>query len=257
MSRRHAATTGCALAVAALTLTAALAAAEPQTAVPHSAPPTQQPPPPGVLEALQRDLGLTREQALARLRNEARLTLVEAELRSLLGDRFGGSWFMGTISQTLVVATTSADDIPRITAAGARPKIVTRSLSQLALIKQKLEKVLATHPHGGGVRYVDVKINKVVILSATPTETRKVVKTVDVDMTAVTVVFSKERPWPADDVRNRPPYSVSATAYCSSGSVATHGVQNGSTVAEHCGNRGTGSGGAARGGPAVSPGTEP
>jgi hypothetical protein len=256
MSRRHAAATGCALAITALTLTAALAAAEPQTAVPHAAPPTQQPPPPGVLEALQRDLGLTREQALARLRNEARLTRVEAELRGRLGDHFGGSWFMGTISQTLVVATTSAADIPRITAAGARPRIVTRSLSQLTLIKQKLEKVLATHPHGGSVRYVDVKINKVVVLSMTPTETRKVVKTVDVDMTAVTVVFSKERPWPSDDVRNRPPYSVSATAYCSSGSVATHEVQNGSTVAEHCGNPGTGSGGAAPGGPAVSPDTE-
>ena len=251
MSRRHAATTGCALAVTALTLVAALACrrtsdSRPRTAVPPAAPPTQQPPPPGVLEALQRDLGLTREQALARLRNEARLAPVEAELRDRLGDRFGGSWFMGKISQTLVVATTSAADIPQIAAAGARPRIVPRSLAQLTLIKQKLDKVLATHPYGGSVRYVDVKIDKVVILSATPTETRKLVETLDVDMTAVTVVFSKERPRP-DDVR--PPYSVSATAYCSSGSVATREAQNGSTVTGHCGRPGTGSGGAAPGRP--------
>jgi hypothetical protein len=207
-----------------------------------------------VLEALQRDLGLTREQALARLRNEARLALVEAELRDRLGDRFGGSWFMGKISQTLVVATTSAADIPQIAAAGARPRIVPRSMAQLTLIKQKLDKVLATNPYGGSVRYVDVKIDKVVILSATPTETRKVVETLGVDMTAVAVVFSKERPRP-DDVG--PPYPVSATAYCSSDSVATRETQNGSTVAGHCGNPGTGSGGAAPGGPAVSPDTEP
>jgi hypothetical protein len=196
MSRRHVVTTGCVLAIIALTLTAALAASAPEPTAPRAAPPTQQPPPPGVIEALMRDLGLTREQALTRLRNEARLTQIEAKLRSRLGDRFGGSWFMGTVSQTLVVATTSAADIRQIAAAGARPKIVIRSLAQLAPIKQKLDEALSVHPRGGSVRYIDVKINKVVVLSRTPAETRKVIKTLGVDMTAVTVVFSTEQPWP-------------------------------------------------------------
>jgi hypothetical protein len=69
-------------------------------------------------------------------------------------------------------------------------------------------------------------------------------------------VFSTERPWPVDDVRNSPPHSVSATAYCSSGSVATRETPNGSAVAGRCGNPDTGSGAAASGGPAVSPDPE-
>jgi hypothetical protein len=207
MSRRHAVATGCVLAFAALTLTAALAAAEPQTAVPQAAPPTWQPPSPEIIEAIQRDLGLTREQAVTRLRNEARLTGVEAQLRARLGDRFGGSWFLGALAQTLVVATTSSSDIPQITAAGARPQVVKLSLAQLTLIRQKLDKALSADPRGGSVRYVDVMTNKVVVLSMTPAETRKLISTVDVDATAVTVVFSTEKPWPRRDGRDdgRPP----------------------------------------------------
>ncbi|WP_051865846.1 trypsin-like serine protease [Streptosporangium roseum] len=83
-----------------------------------------------MLEALQRDLGLTREQAQTRLLNEARLRPVEAKLRRRLGSRFGGSWFAGSIAQTLVVATTDSADIPQVLAAGARGEVVNRSTTE-------------------------------------------------------------------------------------------------------------------------------
>ncbi|GAA4192740.1 hypothetical protein GCM10022252_34610 [Streptosporangium oxazolinicum] len=230
MSRSHIATTGCVLAITALTLTtlpavaahwaagAALArttlpaVTPPRTAGTAPAPPprpsvtaTRPPsapavasPPPGVIEALQRDLGLTREQAEARMLNEARLAPIEARLREELGDRFGGSWFIGTIAQTLMIATTSATDVPRIVSAGARAKVVRASLATLKALKQKLDETLPPHPVAGGVRYVDVRSNKVVILSRYATATRNIVKSTGVDMSMVVVVASKEDPRPWD-----------------------------------------------------------
>ena len=95
-----------------------------------------------MIEALQRDLDLTREQAQARLLNEARLAPVEAQLRSRLGARFGGSWFTGTIAQTLVVATTGPADLPQIIAAGAQAEVVTRSYAELDTAMNNLDEKL-------------------------------------------------------------------------------------------------------------------
>ncbi|MET8340026.1 S1 family peptidase, partial [Streptosporangium canum] len=90
MSRRHAITTGCVLAITALT--AAPVVAQPRTAETPAAVAVRRSPP-GMIEALQRDLGLTREQAEERLANEARLAPIEAQVREQLGDRFGGAWY--------------------------------------------------------------------------------------------------------------------------------------------------------------------
>ncbi|WP_329429789.1 S1 family peptidase [Streptosporangium sp. NBC_01495] len=230
MSRSHIATTGCVLAITALALTtlpavaahwaagAALALSplpaltRPRTVGTALAPPPRPPvtptrkpsapvvvsPPPGVIEALQRDLGLTREQAEARLLNEARLAPIEAQLREELGDHFGGSWFTGIIAQTLVIATTSAGDVPRIVSAGARAKVVRASLATLRALKQKLDDTLPAHPTSGSVRYVDVQSNKVVILSRYAAATRNIVKSIGVDTSMVVVVASKEDPRPWD-----------------------------------------------------------
>lgn len=60
------------------------------------------------MEALQRDLHLSAEQAQTRLLNEIRLTPIAGQLRRRLGIRFAGSWLQGPTAQTLVVATTNA-----------------------------------------------------------------------------------------------------------------------------------------------------
>ena len=92
-----------------------------------------------MIAAFQRDLGITGEQAQARLLNEARLAPIEAQLRSRLGDRFGGSWFTGTIAQTLVVATTDPADLPQIIAAGAQGEVVKRSYAELDTAMNNLD----------------------------------------------------------------------------------------------------------------------
>ncbi|MGW0595363.1 S1 family peptidase [Streptosporangium sp. NPDC002607] len=205
MSRRHIVTAGCVLTLTALTssVVPAVVPVREASAFATSSTGKRKPPPdpikqlpPGMIEALQRDFGLTRAQAETRLRNEARLTMVEARLRDMLGGCFGGSWLMGPLSETLVVATTSTADIPRIVAAGARPKVVAASLAKLRAIKQKLDESLPNHPTGGSVRYVDVKSNKVVILSRHAEATRLLVASVPVDRSLVVVQPSTETPRP-------------------------------------------------------------
>ncbi|GAA3421440.1 hypothetical protein [Streptosporangium vulgare] len=98
MPRKHAAITGCVLAITALTATAVPAAAHPLTTGVATTAVTLKPPP-GMIAALQRDLHLTQEQAQARLLNETRLAPVAAQLRAELGDTFGGSWLAGDLAQ--------------------------------------------------------------------------------------------------------------------------------------------------------------
>ncbi|MEU4405743.1 S1 family peptidase [Streptosporangium sp. NPDC023963] len=200
--------------------------------------------PRGVIEALQRDLGLTRSQAETRLRNEIRLAPVEERLREELGGRFGGSWLTGTLAQTLVVATTSAADIPRIISAGARAEVVRASLATLKAIKRKLDEALPDRPIGGSVRYVDVRSNKVVVLSRHASVTQNVLRSIGVDTDLVVVVASQENPRPLHLVE-RPPYGLKGgDAYyvgenrCSVGFPVTRGTRRGFVTAGHCGRKG-------------------
>ncbi|ACZ91548.1 S1 family peptidase [Streptosporangium roseum] len=233
MSRRHVITTGCVLTITALTLTAAPAVATSPT-VNTSVVLSARQPPPGMIEALQRDLGLTREQAQTRLLNEARLRPVEAKLRRRLGDRFGGSWFTGITAQGLVVATTSSADIPQIRAAGARGEVVDRSMAELDATVEEVDAALSTHPNGR-VRYVDVKANKVVILSDAPSATRSLIEAAGVDPVAVRVVPSDEQPRPLSDLQGGTPYYIGSTSRCSVGFSVLRGAQNGFVSAGHCG----------------------
>jgi hypothetical protein len=239
MSRRHVITTGCVIAITALALTPVQVAARSRTADTSVALSAWKPPP-GMLEALQRDLRLSKEQAQTRLINEARLAPVEAELRRKLGARFAGSWFAGTIAQNLVVATTASSDIPQIVAAGARAEIVTRSLADLAGIKEHIDSTVPTRRQAGTVRYVDVRTNKVVVLSKEKEveQATNVLESSGVDPVAVRVEASEETPQLLDDIIGGIPYYIGTSERCSIGFSVTHGSQNGFVSAGHCGKKG-------------------
>ncbi|MFJ2034389.1 S1 family peptidase [Streptosporangium sp. NPDC087985] len=236
MPRRHAVISGCVLAVTALVLAAAPAVAH-SPAAGTSDTLAALKPPPGMLEALQRDLHLTRDQAETRLLNEIRLGPVEAQLHRRLGDRFGGSWFMGSVAQILVVATTDPADLPLIAALGARGEVVSRSLAQLNAIIDKVDTVLSTHQNGL-VRYVDVRTNKVVILSDAPSATVAILRASGVDPVAVRVVSSNERPQPLSNLVGGDAYYVGPLVSCSIGFSVLHGTQSGFVSAGHCGTAG-------------------
>ena len=237
MSRRHAVAAGCALAITALTLMAVPVAAKPPAAEVEAAPAGWKPPP-GMIAAFQRDLELTGEQAQARLLNEARLAPIEARLRSQLGERFGGSWFTGTIAQTLVVATTDPADLAQIVAAGAQGEVVKRSYAELDATMNNLDGSLPGRLSGGAVRFVDVKNNRIVVLTTEPLETEDLIQASGVDSSVVRAVQSAERPRLLDDVRGGDAYYVNVTSRCSVGFAVTRGTQNGFVSAGHCGKKG-------------------
>ncbi|MFJ2030872.1 S1 family peptidase [Streptosporangium sp. NPDC087985] len=234
MFRRRASITGCALTIIALVLTAVPAAASsPRTGTLSAKPP------PGMLEALQRDLGLSAEHAQARLLNEIRLTPIATQLRRRLGTRFAGSWLLGPTAQTLVVATTDPADIPQITIMGARAKVVGRSLTDLQVIKKRLDDVLPRHPRAGSVRYIDTTSNEVVVLAEEPRTAQAIIKAVGVDTTAVKVVPSTERPRLLSDLIGGQGYFIGATSRCSTGFSVIGETQKGFISAGHCGKPGT------------------
>ncbi|WP_231510098.1 alpha-lytic protease prodomain-containing protein [Streptosporangium roseum] len=236
MSRRRARAMGCVLAIAALTLTTAPAAARP-TAQPPDVPAAEfvRKPPPGMIQALQRDLRLNQAQAETRLLNETRLTPIEANLRRRLGDHFAGAWFAGNLAQTLVVATVDSTDAPVIAALGARPLVVSRSLIELRAVKAKIDAALISDRAAVSVRYVDVRTNKVVILSKEAPVITALLDAADVDLAAVRVVTSDEHPRPLYDLIAGDPYYVGAATRCSVGFSVTKGTQKGFISAGHCG----------------------
>lgn len=81
---------------------------------------------PGALDALQRDLGLTRAAALDRLAAEDRAGAVDRRVRAELGPRLGGTWYDAR-SARLVAAVTDPADAAAVRAAGAEPRPVAHS----------------------------------------------------------------------------------------------------------------------------------
>ncbi|GAA2986712.1 S1 family peptidase [Streptosporangium longisporum] len=263
MFRTCAAAMGCLLAVTVLTSTPPATASRPARAlpavsgveVPERVLPARKPPM-GMLKAIRRDLGLTEDQAQSRLLNESRLTSIAAQLRERLGDRFAGSWLRGVAGQTLVVATTGRADAAQITAAGARPLIVARSLTRLRAVKEKLATARPALSEVSSVRYIDVRANKVVISSSTPRAATSSIKAAGVSPAAVRVVLSAEQPRllqagmpvdpqpyppgaPPTDLVGGQAYYSGATTRCSVGFAVTRGTQKGFISAGHCGTPGT------------------
>ncbi|MGC5016538.1 S1 family peptidase [Streptosporangium sp. DT93] len=213
-------------------------------------------PPLGMLAAIHRDLGLTEDQAQSHLLNESRLTPVAARLQERLGERFAGSWLQGPVGQTLVVATTSRADVAQIVAAGARPLVVARSLASLRAVKEKLAAARPALSAVSSARYIDVKTNRVVVLSSTPKAAVSSIKAAGVSPAAVQVVLSAEKPRllqagtpidpqpyppgaPPTDLVGGQAYYAGARTRCSVGFAVARGTQKGFVSAGHCGTPGT------------------
>jgi streptogrisin C len=116
----------------------------------------------GMFAAMQRDLGLTADQALARMDQESRASAVEATLRDQLAGSFGGAWFDSSAGK-LVVAVTDASKVGQVSAAGAAARVVQRSAAQLDAAKSTLDARGASAPASVAGWYVDLASNSVVV----------------------------------------------------------------------------------------------
>ncbi len=202
--------------------------------------------------ALQRDLSLTAAQADARLTKEAWAIKTRKALAEQLGTTYGGAWLDADATQ-LTVAVTNADRAAAVRAAGAEPKLVTRSARQLDAVKQNLDRRAKSAAASIPGWYVDPATNSVVVLS-TPknlSAARTFIAASGVPADAVRVVSTAQRPKllsaPAPSpssssstpdslvVRGGDPYFIDNVARCSVG----FSVEGGFVSAGHCGQAGS------------------
>ncbi|MFP8964003.1 carbohydrate-binding protein [Streptomyces nanhaiensis] len=248
LHRRVAGACAAAVAAGALTLTALLpgtATADPAASAPRKADARQASSalsslPPGLLKAMQRDLGLTAGQAKDRLVNESRAGAAAGELRLALGGDFAGAWVAGDDAATLTVATTDASDARRISAKGARAKVVEHTLAELEAAKAGLDRAAEKgSTTAAPVWYVDVRTNSVVVHASDTAKARAFAEAAGADSDLVRVVKSAEKPRPLYDLRGGDAYYMGGGGRCSVGFPVTRGSQQGFATAGHCGRTGT------------------
>jgi len=194
---------------------------------------------PQLLAAMQRDLGLSADQAEARVKRAAWASGVAAQLRSASGDSYAGSW-LGQDGMTLNIAVTDAGLADRVRAAGATPKLVERSVAQLDNAKRALDAEATRADRKLPGWYVDVAANQVVV-QALPGDTERAAELAEdagIPDEAVRVVVTKAAPKTLADVVGGEAYFINiggGQARCSIG----FAVEGGFVTAGHCGTEGT------------------
>lgn len=114
----------------------------------------------GMLDAMQRDLGLTEGQAMRRLSDERRAAATEKSLRGQLGAAYGGAWFDAD-DGSLVVGITDASKAATVSSAGASARMVDDSLAALDAAKSRLDATKAPSSVNG--YFVNMPGNALVI----------------------------------------------------------------------------------------------
>jgi streptogrisin C len=112
--------------------------------------------------ALQRDLGLSPQQAQVRFQQEQVAFSKESTLRALLGSDYAASRFDAQ-SGKLVVDVSNASRVADVTSAGAVARVVEHSAADLNAAQSKLEQGSASMPKSVTGWYVDGVTNSVVV----------------------------------------------------------------------------------------------
>jgi streptogrisin C len=108
-----------------------------------------------IYAALERDLGLTREQAEKNGVLQERAIALDARLQDTLGDAYAGAYY-DLPRGRLVVNVTDESALKQTISAGADARLVKHSLGELTEVKTKLD-ASAGVPDGGAERRTDAK----------------------------------------------------------------------------------------------------
>ncbi|MCA1217806.1 S1 family peptidase [Streptomyces sp. 8L] len=114
----------------------------------------------GLISAMQKDLGLTKSQATARLAADKKATAVQSKARGAAGTSYAGAW-IAKPGGTLTVAITSEKKAAAVRATGASVKLVQHTARQLDAVKDRIDKLSA--PAGVSSWRVDPATNRVVV----------------------------------------------------------------------------------------------
>ncbi|MFE5190577.1 S1 family peptidase [Streptomyces sp. NPDC056628] len=117
----------------------------------------------GLLRAMQRDLGLSKERAAARPAAERTATAVAPKARKAAGSAYGGSWFDARSERLTVGVTEDASPatVRRVEATGAAVRTVEHTARELDAAKARVDRLRA--PHGVSSWHVDPAAGTVVV----------------------------------------------------------------------------------------------
>ncbi|MEV7014784.1 S1 family peptidase [Streptomyces sp. NPDC093991] len=118
---------------------------------------------PGLLGAMQRDLGLTRAEAEDRLAAERAATALAPQARETAGSAYGGAWFDADSGRLTVAVTPDADatTVRALRESGAAVRTVEHTERRLDAVKSRLDRLDA--PAGVASWSVDPAANAVVV----------------------------------------------------------------------------------------------
>ena len=218
---------GAMLLAAALGASASGAAALPAVAAPVALEPSA--PSAALLSALQRDLGLSAEDAIARLSREADGAAVERDMRQTLGATFAGAWFDAS-SGRMVVALTDPARADAVRAAGAQPRVVQRDARSLDATMAELDGRAGSAPDSVTGWYVDAPSNSVVVTTTDPAAGEAFAAGTD----GARVQRVTEQPRPLADLVGGEVIYAPDGGRCSIGFVATRGGTPFVITAGHC-----------------------
>ncbi|MCC2335389.1 S1 family peptidase [Cellulomonas wangsupingiae] len=185
--------------------------------------------PEGMVDALERDLGVPRAEAVQRLSFQADAATRVRTLTQALGTSYAGAW-VDPAAGTVHVATTTPSKVRGPMAAGVTTVTVDRSLAQLEQLGATLD--AAGLPATVATWYVDVPTNKLVVEAVGGTgAAAELVAAAGLPADAVTLAAAPEAPRTFIDVIGGNAYYISSRTRCSVG----FAVQGGFVTAGHCG----------------------
>ncbi|MFG3155687.1 S1 family peptidase [Streptomyces sp. NPDC048219] len=193
----------------------------------------------GLLQAMQRDFGLTRAQAEDRLAAERHATDIAPTAQRAAGDAFGGSWFDAGRGRLTVAVTSDASPatVRAVRSTGAEVRTVEHSARQLDATKRRVDRLDA--PAGVSGWHVDPAAGAVVVdvvggERADNDVLRFVTRARAAGPVTVRTVPSAPRTFAAGTVGGDPYYT--GNVRCSIG----FSVHGGFVTAGHCGGAGAG-----------------
>ncbi|MFC5287447.1 alpha-lytic protease prodomain-containing protein [Actinokineospora guangxiensis] len=188
-----------------------------------------------MVTAMARDLGISTDQAQRRLVSEKLAGQKDLALKARLGSAYGGSWLDST-GTTLTVAVTDAKLSGAVEGQGAIAATVRHSVSTLDKAKSRLDAKAAAAPDAVPGWYVDVRANRVVVLTHAGAEAKAKAWAAGAGLSGDVVAFeaSTEDPKPLIDIIGGNAYTF-GSGRCSIG----FAVEGGFVTAGHCGRAGT------------------
>ncbi|ASU84178.1 S1 family peptidase [Nocardiopsis gilva YIM 90087] len=194
---------------------------------------------PEQLDAMQRDLGLTKAGAVDLIESETEAQAVEKKLRKALGDDFGGALF-DIEDQELTVQVTDTKAVKKVKAAGAEAEVVEHGEAELDRVMDALDDSEEAADAAIAGWRVDPASDAVVVTVAKgeAAEAEDFIADAGVDADAVKIEESSENPRTyADLIGGNPYYFQDGGSWyvCSVGIP----VVGGYVTAGHCGDAGS------------------